>query len=173
MKPGTYGPRPPAAQCTGAASGAPTEGGDHMDQETNRDSVIILALIAAFVIIVVVAMALDARGDAGTLVQDDRGMVLDQPDRTVMLTDEEYQQFRQIVKIGRAPALQVATVTGAAVGMVILLAGLAYILFLVLMRYVFNRWFDQDVYGKTWPSTLVICVMIFGAVTVLAAAVMR
>ena len=71
-----------------------------MDQETKWDSIIILAIIAAFVIIVVVAMALDARGDAGTLVQDDRGMVLDQPEPTVMLTDEEYQQFRQIVKMG-------------------------------------------------------------------------
>ena len=154
-----------------------TEASDVKQHSQSTD--IIKAFAAACALLITLMWAFDAKGEerpAGTpaaTVQADRGMVLAEPDDGITLTAEEYEQFKQLVKIGRATPLQVGSVTGASVGIVILLAGTAYIGFLVLLRYVFNRWFDQDVYTKTWPSTVVICVMILGAVAILCAAVVR
>ena len=87
-------------------------------------------------------------------------MVLDQPDRTVMLTDEEYAQFKQIVTIGGATPLQVGMVKAAVVGVNVLAACLGLILGMTVLRYVFNFWFDPDIYNNPVLSTIVVTAMI-------------
>lgn len=87
------------------------------------------------------------------------------------LTDIEYKMFRQMVEAGGATPLQVALVNAAVKGTTLLIVAIFWILALVAFRYIFNRWFDEDVYTKTWPSVIVISVMIVCTCMVLIAAV--
>ncbi len=84
---------------------------------------------------------------------------------------DEIRLLRRMLDRSRATARDVAWVTVANVLPAILIVGLAFILLLVALRYIFNRWFDADIYNHTWPSVLVVCVMVICMTAVLVAAV--
>lgn len=87
------------------------------------------------------------------------------------LTELEYRQFRKMLDAGGATAGQVALVNAAVKGTSLLIVAVFWILALVAFRYIFNRWFDEDVYTETWPSVAVITAMIFATAYILGVAV--
>jgi len=95
---------------------------------------------------------------------------LEQPGR-VTLTRDEYEQFKQLTKISRAAPLEVALVNIAVKGTSLAMYFLVWMLGLVIFRYVFNRWFDEDVYTQTWPSVAVVGTMIVCTAWVIVATV--
>ena len=87
------------------------------------------------------------------------------------LTPEETQRLRQVIEPGRSTALEVAAVNIAVKGTSLLMYFFVWLLGLAIFRYVFNRWFDEDVYTKTWPSVVVITTMIICTAWVLVSTV--
>lgn len=91
------------------------------------------------------------------LVYDDtRSIVEPDNERTVALTGEEYEALLQVIKPGAATPLQVALVNAAVVGTKIIIVMLAFVIGLVIMRRIFDRWWDQDLYNDTWASMCVV-----------------
>lgn len=93
------------------------------------------------------------------LAQPDGGQS-EPSDEGIGLTREEYEQFKQITRAGRAAPIDVALVNLAVKGTGLLVVGLSWLIFLVILRRVFDRWFDEDVYSAAWPSTVVIAVLL-------------
>lgn len=95
---------------------------------------------------------------------------LEQPGR-VTLTRDEYEQFKQLTKISRAAPLEVALVNIAVKGTSLAMYFLVWMFGLVIFRYVFNRWFDEDVYTQAWPCVVVVGTMILCTAWVIVATV--
>lgn len=87
------------------------------------------------------------------------------------LTADEMQMLRRMLDRSRATARDVAWVTAANIATAIFIVGLAFIILLVALRYIFNRWFDAHIYDNTWASTVVVVTIILSLCAVLVAAV--
>jgi hypothetical protein len=87
------------------------------------------------------------------------------------LSPTEMAAIRRVIEPGRSTALEVAAVNIAVKGTSLLMYFFVWLLGLAIFRYVFNRWFDEDVYTKTWPSVVVITTMIICTAWVLVSTV--
>ena len=88
------------------------------------------------------------------------------------ITEEEYKRFREIIdQPSKSTPKEVALVNLAVKGTSLFLYFVVWLIGLVIFRYVFNRWWDEDVYQQTWPSVVVISVMVICTAWVLVATV--
>ena len=88
------------------------------------------------------------------------------------ITEEEYKRFREIIDSpSKSTPREVALVNLAVKGTSLFLYFVVWLTGLVIFRYVFNRWWDEDVYHQTWPSVIVISVMVFCTAWVLVSTV--
>ena len=88
------------------------------------------------------------------------------------ITEEEYRRFREIIdQPSKSTPKEVALVNLAVKGTSLFLYFVVWLIGLVIFRYVFNRWWDEDVYQQTWPSVVVISVMVICTAWVLVATV--
>ena len=88
------------------------------------------------------------------------------------ITEEEYKRFREIIdQPSKSTPQEVALVNLAVKGTSLFLYFVVWLIGLVIFRYVFNRWWDEDVYQQTWPSVIVISVMVICTAWVLVATV--
>ena len=88
-----------------------------------------------------------------------------------ILTDEEYQQFRKIIDNSGATVLQVGTMKATIQGITVLIVMLALIGGLMVLRRMFDRWFDAHIYDNTWASTAVVVALLLILGMVLTAAI--
>ena len=88
------------------------------------------------------------------------------------ITEDEYKRFREIIdQPSKSTPREVALVNLAVKGTSLFLYFVVWLIGLVIFRYVFNRWWDEDVYQQTWPSVIVISVMVICTAWVLVATV--
>ena len=88
------------------------------------------------------------------------------------ITEEEYKRFREIIdQPSKSTPKEVALVNLAVKGTSLFLYFVVWLIGLVIFRYVFDRWWDEDVYQQTWPSVIVISVMVFCTAWVLVSTV--
>ena len=88
------------------------------------------------------------------------------------ITEEEYKRFREIIdQPSKSTPKEVALVNLAVKGTSLFLYFVVWLSGLVIFRYVFNRWWDEDVYNQTWPSVIVISVMVICTAWVLVSTV--
>ena len=88
------------------------------------------------------------------------------------ITEEEYKRFREIIdQPSKSTPREVALVNLAVKGTSLFLYFVVWLIGLVIFRYVFDRWWDEDVYQQTWPSVIVISVMVFCTAWVLVSTV--
>jgi hypothetical protein len=94
---------------------------------------------------------------------------LKQPGRS--LTDDEYKEFKNLTTISKATPLQVAAVNLAIKATGVFVIGLAWLLFLHVLRRSWNFWFDKDLWGQTWPSVVVVTVLLICTAWILVSVV--
>jgi hypothetical protein len=92
-------------------------------------------------------------------------------DTSLELTPDELVKVRKLLEKRVATAKDVAWVNVAVKGTALVMALCIGLIFLVVLRYVFNRWFDEDVYTQAWPSVAVIAAMLAFMAVVLYGAV--
>lgn len=71
----------------------------------------------------------------------------------------------------RAGPAEVGLTNAAIKGGGLLIVSLFWLVFLVILRRIFDKWFDEDVYTQAWPSTAVICTLLFTTAWILVSVI--
>lgn len=76
------------------------------------------------------------------------------------LSEDEYGQLKRLLSNSAAAPLQVALTNTAVRATNVLIVGLAWIAFLLILRRMFNYWFDKDLWNDKTASTVVVSILL-------------
>ncbi|MEW6351284.1 MAG: hypothetical protein AB1646_19695 [Thermodesulfobacteriota bacterium] len=88
-------------------------------------------------------------------------------DRAIGLSPEEYSQFREIARLSRATAWEVGLLNVAVKGSGLLMGSIVWLVFLLILRRLFDYWWTERVWGDKYTATIVICVKLLATAWVL------
>jgi hypothetical protein len=87
------------------------------------------------------------------------------------LTDDEYGQLKRLLSNSAAAPLQVALTNTAVRATNVLIVGMAWIAFLLILRRMFNYWFDKDLWDDKTASTVTVGILLVCSAYLLGACV--